>query len=96
MTEIDFNFPRTRFADENTPGDQIKHVLSESEELRDAVKEESLSTDAYWERVAEETIDLMHSCQTLLYIIHEDRRGDVRRIMDEVFRGSGGSIGGEG
>jgi hypothetical protein len=52
---MNFNFPDTKFVKENTCGDQIKHILSEADEVRKA------KGDHLWD----ELMDLSHSLETL-------------------------------
>jgi len=60
-------FPRSKFASENTLPEQIRHIASESEEIF----EEMVLTPPNHDRLAEEIVDLIHSCETGLHICHE-------------------------
>lgn len=76
---MNYNFPKTKFAEQNTIGQQIEHVLSEVEEVFLALLEESN------ERGDEELADLTHSLETLWRIIAAERGEEyVQQLFEQV------------
>ena len=81
MKHIEFNFPRTRFADENTAGQQLDHMMSEVEEIREACEDESIPIDD----IVMEIADLTHSLETYWRIMIAQRgKKYVANIFDKV------------
>ena len=63
-------FPRTIFADKNSALDQLEHLQSEINEVRDAL----IAGD--YTHAAEEAVDVQHSADTLLRILMERHGAD--------------------
>jgi len=70
---MNFMFPKTKFADENTLEEQLKHLESELEEVKKA--------GTYYD-MTEELFDLIHSAETALRIIRKDP--DLNKAMDFI------------
>lgn len=70
-----YNFPRTRFVGTNSINDQIKHLASEIEELKQADS---------WEEKLLETLDVIHSAETLLRRFERNWPGCVEHGMLDV------------
>lgn len=73
-----FNFPRTKFVDENTYIDQALHIHSEGIEVRAAAAASDM------QHLDEEVIDCMHSCETYLRMRLERDKVDIRSLMFKV------------
>lgn len=56
---IKYNFPATTFVASNTLQQQLRHVLSEMNEVRDAIRNNEGT-----ERIDEELADVYHSLET--------------------------------
>lgn len=65
LKSVAYNFPPTVFVTRNRTGQQLDHLLDEAEEVRMAALSEGL------ERVVEEVVDLLNSCETYLRIVSE-------------------------
>jgi hypothetical protein len=62
-----YHFPRTHFADTNTLQEQLTHIAGETcEALRASAKREGI------DRITEEILDVLHSCETALWIIESE------------------------
>jgi NTP pyrophosphatase (non-canonical NTP hydrolase) len=72
-------FPRLRFVDENSIHDQVVHVMSEANEVCDAV-----IMGESWFRMAEELVDVIASSVTGLRILSEEYGVDVDDVVDHV------------
>ena len=70
-----YNFPRTRYVDTNGVYDQMKHMRSEMEEVSMA-----FYSEPEIDRLAEEALDLIHSCETMLRILQERRGVNVWEV----------------
>ena len=78
---MNFNFPRARFVDENTAGQQLDHAMSEVEEIRVAAEDESVS----FEDLTMEIADLTHSLETYWRIMEKVRgKAFVRSVFKAV------------
>lgn len=75
-----YNFPETIFVERNTLGEQVEHVLSEADEVVDALD----AADGLDElgHINEELADLTHSLETLWRIM-EDYHG--REYVQAIF-----------
>lgn len=62
---MNFMFPRTKFVDENTIDEQLKHLESELEEVKEAKTPLQIN-------IVEELFDLIHSAETAIRIIIEN------------------------
>lgn len=62
---MNFMFPRTKFVDENTIDEQLKHLESELEEVKEAKTQLQIN-------IVEELFDLIHSAETAIRIIIEN------------------------
>lgn len=70
-----FNFPKTKFADENGVYEQLQHVQSEIKEMFEAYFNEP-DIDIF----AGEAMDASHSIETLLRILEEKRGVNLSKI----------------
>jgi len=75
-------FPRIKFASTNTLHQQLQHVMSESDEIF----EEMLNIPLKHDRLAEELVDQMHSCETALRIMQEKYCIPVYRVIEKVIQ----------
>ncbi|MEW5952647.1 MAG: hypothetical protein AB1815_02655 [Bacillota bacterium] len=66
---MNYNFPATRFATENTRLEQFRHIMSEMEEAQEANDVE----------LDEEVMDILHSCETY-FRMREAQGIDVGKI----------------
>ena len=76
---MNFNFPRTRFVDENGITSQVLHMGSEQAEIEQSVFTPDI------EHTAEEVMDKLHSCETALRILQEKygiNLNDLRRRVE--------------
>lgn len=76
---MNFNFPRTRFVDDNGIVGQVLHMATEQEEIERAM----LTPDI--DHTAEEVMDKYHSCETALRILQEKygiNLNDLRRRVE--------------
>lgn len=80
-----YNFPETTFVHENYPGDQLDHILSETEEVAHAVLEkyEDLEEACKDAHVLEELADLTGSLETFWRI---QEKGNGQEYVQEIFR----------
>lgn len=69
-----YNWPETRFVHENTPGQQIDHILSEVDEVIEAGPESN-------ERIEEELADLHHSLETFWRMLEESKGQDYVQAL---------------
>lgn len=76
---MNFTFPPTKFVEENTYHQQVKHVISEMRETIEAFE----NMESY-ERVEEEIIDTLHSIETYIRIRDKRYPGDIERTIDKV------------
>ena len=67
-----YNFPATIFVDKNTVQEQINHLAGELEELKKADS---------WEEQINETLDIIHSAETLLRRFERNWPGCVEHGM---------------
>jgi len=73
-----FNFPKTKFAEQNTIGKQIEHVLSEAVEVQMELMKSN-------ERAEDELADLTHSLETLWRIVVAERgEAYVQHLFERV------------
>ena len=72
-----YSFPETTFTS-NAPLIQLDHIRSEMKELIEAYDAEPII------RVAEEALDLIHSCETFLRILEQRQGIDVSILHDLV------------
>lgn len=77
-TDMLFNFPRTKFVDDNTYIDQALHIYSEGKEVRAAAAAGNMN------HLDEEVLDCMHSCETYLRMRSERDKVDIRALMHQV------------
>jgi hypothetical protein len=73
-----FNFPRTRFVDENGIVCQVLHMASEQKEIEEVMLTPDLS------HTAEEIMDKFHSCETALRILQEKYGVNLSRLRRDV------------
>ena len=74
---VSYNFPATTFARINDQVEQLSHVMSEINEVRDAIKNNESA-----ERIDEELVDLFHSLETL-FRIYQRELGD--EYVEDLF-----------
>jgi hypothetical protein len=76
-----YNFPATRFANENSLEQQLVHIISEMDEVSQAYNEESP------ERLTEEIFDLLHSVETAIRMIEKEMgKKDMAKIELSVWK----------
>lgn len=75
-----FNFPRTRFVDENCICNQAEHIGSEQTEIVSSMFTPDI------EHTAEEVMDCLHSCETALRILQEKHNINLSKVRCEVER----------
>lgn len=75
-----FNFPRTKFVDENDLPAQVLHMGSEQVEIEEVM----LTPDI--EHTAEELMDKYHSCETGLRILQEKHGINLSELRRNVER----------
>lgn len=76
---MNYTFPPTKFAEENTPGQQLQHVLSE---MRETLESYEKFEDAH--RIEEEMLDTMHSIETYIRIREKHQPGEIGKSIDHV------------
>ena len=80
-----YNYPRVKFVDSNTIYEQLKHVESELQEIKDASPGDQ--NDAWgeeWEKEVEEIIDLHHSVETCIRTLQEVYGVDIEKYRRAV------------
>ena len=77
---IEYNFPKTIYAEKNTFHEQVEHFLSEAQEVRevmDAVEQSWQETgdvpEPLIERLLEELADAYHSIETTFRILDREQ-----------------------
>lgn len=75
-----FNFPRTKFVDENGICRQVLHMRSEQREIEDELQTVDILV------VAGEIMDKYHSCETALRILQEKYGVNVSELRRDVER----------
>lgn len=81
MSDIKYNFPVTRFTEENIPETQLKHLDSEIAEANYEyiVKDRQSGLN--------ECVDIVHSAETLLRIlVKEHGKARVLKAIEEVVK----------
>lgn len=73
-----YNFPRIKFVDTNSIEEQLKHFLSEVEEL----KKEPVGSDAFYT----EAMDCIHSLETLFRILGKDAPCSASRLQQSIIK----------
>jgi hypothetical protein len=85
---MNYIFPETKFAKENTDIEQINHVFSEVKEILQECKKEvipaGLIIKSYNDSFIEEAVDLYHSLETLFRIL-ELHGVDMDAVQRKVF-----------
>jgi hypothetical protein len=82
-----YNFPPTKFVEENALGDQLDHVMSEDLEVLEIVQEkyEDLEEACKDEDLLEEMVDKTQSLETFWRIMEKKHgQGYVRRLFAKV------------
>lgn len=80
-----YNYPRVKFIDSNTIYEQLKHVESELQEIKDASPGDQ--NDAWgeeWEKEVEEIFDLHHSVETCIRTLQEVYGVDIEKYRRAV------------
>lgn len=75
---MSWRFPETKYVNINTSRMQITHILSEANEVKDAIH-----CAESQERTDEEIADLMHSCETY-FRIRQNEGADIHQIFSRV------------
>lgn len=76
-----YHFPRTRFVDENTIGQQLIHTRREVQEASDELPPPGGDIMP----LALEIMDIYHSAETGLRILEEKHGVNIHRLMMAVF-----------
>lgn len=82
-----YNFPPTKFVDENSLGDQLDHVMSEDLEVLEIVQEkyDDLEEACKDEHLLEEMVDKTQSLETWWRIMEEQRGKEyVQQLFAKV------------
>lgn len=75
-------FPKTLFAETNTTEKQLKHILSEADEIRNSIVNAEPA-----QRNIEEVIDTWHSIETYIRILEKEHGIErVLEAIDQVFQ----------
>ena len=77
---MNFNFPRTRFVDENDIVKQIQHMSSEQVEIEQDLHNPDINI------LAMEIMDKYHSCETALWILQEKYGINLNELQRAVER----------
>jgi NTP pyrophosphatase (non-canonical NTP hydrolase) len=75
-----YQFPRTKFVDENGIVGQLLHVASECMEATEAAQQTDI------DHTAEEVMDILHSCETALRILQEKYGVNINKVARAVQR----------
>lgn len=75
-----FNFPRTKFVDENGIVSQVLHMGSEQQEVEAVMLTPDIA------HTAEEIMDKYHSCETALRILQEKYGINLAELRRDVER----------
>ena len=78
-----YNYPRVKFVDSNTIYEQLKHVESELQEIKDASPGDQAWGEE-WEKEVEEIIDLHHSVETCIRTLQEVYGVDIEKYRRAV------------
>lgn len=73
-----YNYPRIKFVEGNTIYEQLKHIESELQEIKDA------SLGEEWEKEVEEIFDLHHSVETCIRTLQEVYGVDIEKYRRAV------------
>ena len=76
-----YHFPRTRFVDENTIGQQLIHTRREGQEASDELPPPGGDIMP----LALEIVDIYHSAETALRILEEKHGVDIQKLMFAVY-----------
>jgi len=76
-----YHFPRTRFVDENTIGQQLIHTRREGQEASDELPPPGGDIMP----LALEIMDIYHSAETALRILEEKHGIDIQKLMFAVY-----------
>ena len=79
MTGMLYHFPRTRFVDENSIYDQVRHIMQETAEAEQEFDNPSCHL------LAQEIMDIYHSAETALRILKEKHGVDIHELMMAVY-----------
>ena len=77
---MNYNFPRIKFADENTLHTQLQHFASEYIEIVERIEHGDM-----W-GITEEVIDMMHSAETWLRIVERhgvDVDAEISKVIEK-------------
>lgn len=72
-----YNYPRVKFVDSITIYEQLKHVESELQEIKDASPGDAWGEE--WEKEVEEIFDLHHSVETCIRSLQEVYGVDIEK-----------------
>jgi hypothetical protein len=75
LAPMHYNYPRIKFVESNTIFEQLRHVESELQEIKDAFCDE---------KFIEEIVDLHHSVETLIRILMEQEGVDIEKYRRAV------------
>jgi hypothetical protein len=82
-----YNFPRSRFVDENTIHGQVMSIVSEADESFRALYSPDLPPDLNEiMALAMEIMDVYHSAETALRILEEKHEMNIQQIQDAVYQ----------
>jgi RecA/RadA recombinase len=70
-------FPKTRFAETNTTEKQLKHILSEADEVRNSIVNAEPA-----HRTIEEVVDTWHSIETYIRILEKEH--GIERVLEAI------------
>jgi len=74
---MQYNWPETKFARQNTLDEQLEHVLSEAKEVKDALKDKNSTVL----EIESELADLHHSLETYFRILE---RYESQQYVDHL------------
>jgi len=77
---MQFTWPETKFARENTIADQLEHVFSEVKEIKEALKDPACNVLD----IDTEIMDLHHSLETFLRVLQRDESPEYLQHLKQV------------
>lgn len=83
---MNHNFPETKFVKEDYTYGQIKHILSEADEVRelfDHHREGSITSEKNAMGIFDEIADLMHSCESLCRMLPKEMEDARQRVIQK-------------
>jgi len=83
LSKFSFSFPKTIFVSQNLGSTQLNHIAGEFEEANTAYKDYVIGAENI-DHFAEEVMDLYHSTETMLRILEERYRVNLKKLQMQI------------